>query len=80
MKEVKFCLAGGFGSAELVDDDADASILALDAGRCKWTAQGWSSEPSARLLPSASKPARPVTYMRCFGARVSCSIEFCVTL
>ena len=70
----------GFGSAELVDDDADASMLALDAARCKWTAQSWSSEPSARLLPSASKPARPVTYMRCFGARVSCSIEFCITL
>ena len=33
MKEVKFCLASGFGSAELVDDDADAAILALDAGR-----------------------------------------------
>ena len=26
MKEVKFCLAGGFGSAELVDDAADASV------------------------------------------------------
>ena len=50
MKEVKFCLAGGFGSAELVDDDAHASILALDAGgRCKWTAQGWSSEPCSPL-------------------------------
>ena len=26
MKEVKFCLAGGFGTAELVDDDADAAV------------------------------------------------------
>ena len=57
MKEVKFCLAGGFGSAELVDDDADAAIVALDAGRCRWDAQGRTSEPSARLLLSAGKSA-----------------------
>ena len=80
MKEVKFCLAGGFGSAELVDDDADASILALDAGRCKGSAHGRICEPYARLLPAACISARPVTYMRCSGALVSCSIEFCVTL
>ena len=61
MKEVKFCLAGGFGSAELVDDDADASILALDAGRCKGSAQGSTCEPYARLLPSTWAPARPGT-------------------
>ena len=57
LEMVKPRLAGGFGTAELVDDDADASILELDAGRCKWTAQGWTSEPSARLLPSAGKSA-----------------------
>ena len=69
LKKVKPRLAGGFETAELVDDFANASILALDARRCKWTAQGWTSEPSARLLPSAGKPARPVTYIyaRCFA-------------
>ena len=80
MKEVKFCLAGGFGTAELVDDDADAAILALDAARCKGSAHGRIGEPYARLLPAACIPARPVTYMRCSGALVSCSFEFCVTL
>ena len=29
MKEVKFCLAGGFAAVELVDDAADACILLL---------------------------------------------------
>ena len=55
-------------------------FLVLDAGRCKGSAHGRICEPYARLLPAACISARPVTYMRCSGALVSCSIEFCVTL
>ena len=54
---IKPRLAVGFGTAELVADAADASNLALDARRCKGSAQGSTCEPYARLLPSAWAPA-----------------------
>ena len=54
---IKPRLAVGFGTAELVADAADASNLALDGRRCKWSAQGRICEPFDRLLPSSLNPA-----------------------
>ena len=61
LKKVKSRFAVGFGTAGLVADAADASILALDGRRCKGSAQGSTCEPYARLLPSTWAPARPGT-------------------
>ena len=61
MKKVKSRFAVGFVTAELVADAAEAPNLALDARRCKGSAQGSTCEPYFRLLPSAWAPARPVT-------------------
>ena len=46
-------LAGGFTSAELVEDAAEAASFALGAGVAGRCAHGSTSEPSARLLPPA---------------------------
>ena len=61
LKKVKSRFAVGFVTAELVADAAEAPNLALDARRCKGSAQGSTCEPYFRLLPSAWAPARPVT-------------------
>ena len=57
LNKVKFRLAGGFATTELLPDDDNTFICAHDARRCKWSAQGSTCEPSARLLLSAGKSA-----------------------
>ena len=58
LNKVKSRLAGSFATAELIDDAAYASVCALNAKRCISDAQGRTSEPFARLLPSV-RAARP---------------------
>ena len=62
MKKVKFRLAGGFGSAELVDDAAAASICALDDKRCYWGC--------ARLDRQAFRPPAAVCSGSCLAVHL----------
>ena len=57
LQKVNRRLAGGFTSAELVEDAAEAAICALGAGIAGRSAQGSTREPFARLLLSAFVPA-----------------------
>ena len=54
LKKVKTRLPGGFAAVEQVDDVAEAAFFVLECRRCLRSAQGSASEPSDRLLPSAS--------------------------
>ena len=61
LQKVQPRLAGGFISAELVAAAAAASIFALDGVPCTGRVQAWTSEPPARLLPSACEHGWPGT-------------------
>ena len=61
LNKVKSRLAGGFATAELVEDAANVSVCALDATLCIWGAQGLTSVHFARLLPFVMEPAWPGT-------------------